>query len=97
MHTVVLDPSEVLLTVGGSPVVQTATIENVPADFSVSQVLSVAVGAANVDVTTAVTVDNPAPVVSGEAADAAYTLSFATPVQNTETPSTWTVEITYTA
>jgi hypothetical protein len=96
MHTVTLNPTEVALQSGGSPVVQTATISGVPADFTVNQILSMAVGAANVDVATSITVDNPPPMVSGVPASTAYALSFATPVQDSATPSTWTVEITYT-
>jgi hypothetical protein len=96
MHTVTLDPTTVTVTPGGSPVVQVATIESVPVDMDVSQVLSFAVGATNVDISTTVTVDHPQPVASGTAADAAYTLAFATPVQDGTDPSKWTVEITYT-
>lgn len=97
MHAVTLDPPAVTVTPGGPPAVQTATITDVPADLNVSQVLSFAVGTANVDVATTVTVDHPQPLASGTPADAAYTLSFASPVQDPETPSTWTVAITYTA
>lgn len=96
MHTVTLAPAAITITPGGPPVVQVATVENVPADFDVSQIISVAVGATNVDVNTTVTVDNPQPLASGTPADPAYTLSFASPVQDAVTPTTWTVEITYT-
>lgn len=95
MHAVTLDPPAVTVTPGGSPVNQVATIENVPADLDVSQVLSFAVGSANVDVATTVTVDHPQPVASGVPADPAYTISFATPVQDPTTPTTWTVQVTY--
>lgn len=96
MHTVTLNPTAIALQAGGAPVTQTATVENVPEDFTVAQVISVAVGAANVDVTTNVTVDNPAPATSGTAAASAYSLAFGTPVQDSTVPTTWTVQITYT-
>lgn len=100
MHTVTLSPTSISLSAGGSPVVQTVTISDVPDnpdDVIASQPLTVTIAGTDVTVSTSVTIDypgDPVPVVTVTAASNEYTVIASTPVKVDAT--TYTVELTYT-
>lgn len=96
MTTVSFNPTSVTVQAGGSPVQVQCTIEGVPADVTLAQVIDTVVGVVTVQATLGITVDNPAPTQSATAAGP-YSLSFATPVQDAQDPTKWTSTITIDA
>lgn len=97
MHTVTLNPAAVTVTPGGAPQTIAVTVENVPADTTVAEAVTVAVGASTVSASFNVTVDNPSPSVTVTNNDPSVTVVASSPVQDATTATTWTFDLTISA
>lgn len=95
-HSVSLNPSSVTLAAGGSETI-VATITNVPADVTASDVLEVVVGAVSAQANVSITIDNPEPVVQVASNNSGAAYQIASPIQDASEPTTWTADIQVSA
>lgn len=92
-HSITLDPSSVTLEPGGSAQPVVATISNVPADVTVTDVLSAVVGSVSASANVTLTIDHPEPVVEVADNQSGATYQIASPVQDAGDPTIWTCDI----